>query len=117
MIREFILQYLPSALCTIITAIAAFLGAQVKRIYEKHVTDDTKKKVVETCVKAVEQLYNDLSGEEKKQRAVESIVQILESKGISITQLEIDMLIESVVASFNYALDSQMTFNYDMTNM
>lgn len=114
-LKEFLQGYAPTVLGTILTAIAAYIGAQIKRIYEKRVTDDTKKKVVETCVKAAEQLYHDLSGEEKKQKAVESILQILESKGITISPIEIDMLIESTVAAFNYTLDAASTcFNYTL---
>lgn len=98
---EFIQQYGMTILYTMLTAVAGFIGLQIKRIYEKHVNDDVKKKVVEDCVKAVEQLYNDLSGEEKKQKAIENIVAILTDKGISIAPIEIEVLIEATVSSFN----------------
>ena len=55
-----------------------------------------------TCDKAVEQLYHDLGGPEKLEKAQEGIRQMLEEKGIPISALEMDMLIESVVAEFNY---------------
>lgn len=98
---EFVQQYGMMILSTILTAIAGFIGVQLKRIYEKHVADDVKKKVVEDCVKAVEQLYNDLSGEEKKEKAIENIVAILNEKGISIAPIEIEVLIEATVSTFN----------------
>lgn len=100
-INEFISQYGTMILYTVLTAIAGFIGAQLKKLYEKHITDKTKKDVVKTCVRAVEQLYKDLHGEEKKQKAVESITAMLAEKGITITELEINLLIEAAVSEFN----------------
>lgn len=96
-INEFISQYGTTILYAVLTAVAGFLGKQLK----KYITDKTKKDVVKTCVKAVEQLYKDLHGEEKKQKAVESITAMLAEKGITITELEINLLIEAAVAEFN----------------
>lgn len=101
MIKEFIEQYGLGILYTIIMAIAGFIGAKIKNLYEEKMTDKTKRDVVETCVKAVEQMYNDLSGAEKLERAKANIVMMLNQKGIDITELELDMLIEAVVAGFN----------------
>ena len=56
-----------------------------------------------TCVKAVEQLYHDVGGPEKLEKAQEGIRQMLEEKGIAISQLEMNLMIESVVAEFNYS--------------
>ena len=94
--------YVLPAIVSLLAAAAAFVGAQNKRLYEKKVNDKTKQSVVRTCVKAVEQLYHDLGGPEKLEKAQEGIRQMLEEKGISISALEMDMLIESVVAEFNY---------------
>lgn len=85
-----------------LTALAGFVGAQLKKLYEKHINDKTKEAVVRTCVKAVEQLYHDLSGPEKMQRAQEGVVQMLNEKGIPISELEMNLLIEAVVSEFNY---------------
>lgn len=38
------------------------------------------------------------TGQKKKEKAVEGIVAMLSEKGITVTELEIDMLIESCVA-------------------
>ena len=104
--REFISQYGTMILYAVLTATAGFLGTQIKKLYESYVTDKAKKDVVKTCVKAVEQLYKDIHGEEKKQKAVESITAMLTEKGISITELEINMLIEATVSEFNINLNS-----------
>lgn len=101
-IAEFIDSYGFTIVYAILTAIAGFLASKLKALYEAKCDDETKKKTVETCVKAVEQLYNDLCGTEKLERAKTNIIQILEQKGITISELELDMLIEEVVAEFNF---------------
>lgn len=100
-VTNFISEYGLMILYALLTALAGFIGTQIKKIYENHVNDETKQKVVATCVKAVEQLYQDLNGEEKLNKAKENIVAMLSTKGIEITDIEIDMLIESCVAELN----------------
>lgn len=94
--------YVLPAIVSLLAAAAAFLGNQLKRLYEKYVNDKTKQSVVRTCVKAVEQLYHDLGGPEKLEKAKASAVEMLNEKGIPITDLELSMLIESAVSEFNY---------------
>ena len=84
-------------LATAITALAGYVGLQIKAIYKKHVDDKTKESVVKIVVKAVKQLYKDLNGEEKLAKAIENITAMLSEKGIAISELEIRMLIESAV--------------------
>lgn len=86
---------------TIIYAALTVIGVAVKKIYGNHTADDTKKKVVETCVKAVEQIYSDLHGAEKLEKAKENIVAMLQAKEIEISDIEMDMLIEACVSEFN----------------
>lgn len=102
--KEFVSEYGLLIIYTLLTAIAGFIGTQIKRLYEKHINTDRKRKVVETCVKAVEQLYRDLDGAEKLEKAKENIFAMLTQEGIEITEIEMDMLIESVVAEFNLPL-------------
>jgi hypothetical protein len=52
-------------------------------------------------VLAVEQMYRDIKGEEKFRIALENITEILNQKGIVVTELELQMLIESCVSEFN----------------
>lgn len=99
--KEFVSEYGLLIIYTLLTAIAGFIGTQIKRLYEKHINTDRKRKVVETCVKAVEQLYRDLDGTEKLEKAKENIFAMLTQEGIEITEIEMDMMIESVVAEFN----------------
>ncbi len=99
-LTEFISQYGTVILYTLITAIAGFCGAAVKRLYTKYVNDKTKKAVAKTIVMAVQQLYHDLSGPERLDIALASMSEMLAQKGISISELEMRLLIEAAVGEF-----------------
>ena len=101
---ELLSTYVLPLLAAALTALAGFVGTQIKNLYRRWVDDKTKEAVVRTCVKAVEQLYRNLGGLEKLERAKAGIRQMLEEKGIFISELEMEMLIESVVAEFNQGL-------------
>lgn len=98
MLAEFVTEYGTTILYAIVTAVAGYIGMVVKNIYQKYVDDKTKENVVKTVVKAVKQLYSDLNGEEKLTKAIENISEMLNEKGISASELEIRMLIESAVS-------------------
>lgn len=102
-LKEFISQYGTTILYAILTAIAGYLGVVIKRLYEKYINDKTKQAVAKTVVQAIEQIYKDLHGEEKLNKALESMSEMLAEKGITITELEMRMLIEAAVAEFNEA--------------
>lgn len=97
MVQEFIQNYGMEIISTIILAIAGYIGIAIKSIYKKFIDDKIKEKVVKTVVKAVKQIYSDLNGEEKLEKAVENISEMLTEKGIAATELEVRMLIESAV--------------------
>ena len=99
---ELFATYALPIIAAAVTALAGFLGAQLKGLYQKYSNDKTKESVVRTCVKAVEQLYHDLGGPEKLEKAKEGIEDMLNEKGIPITELEMNLLIEAVVSEFNY---------------
>lgn len=99
---EIFANYVLPVIAAAVTALAGFLGAQLKGLYQKYINDKTKESVVRTCVKAVEQLYHDLSGPEKLEKAKDGVVEMLNEKGIPISDLEMNLLIEAVVSEFNY---------------
>ena len=100
MLQDFLSQYGTTILYSLLVAIAGALGTWFGKIYKKYINDKTKQTVVRVCVKAVEQLYKDLHGEDKYNKAVEAVVEMLNLKGITITELEIKMLIESTCQEF-----------------
>lgn len=115
LLKEFISVYGSAILSVIMTAIAGYLGILLKRLYQKNILDSddgTKEKIVNTCVKAVEQMYKDLHGAEKLQKALEAVSEILVAKNITITDTELRMLIESAVGEFN---DVFNTKEYEIT--
>ena len=100
--NEIFWAYVFPVIVASLTAFAGFLGTQIKGLYQKYINDKTKEAVVRTCVKAVEQLYHDLNGPEKFEAAKKGVEEMLNEKGIPISELELNLLIESVVAEFNY---------------
>lgn len=89
------------AIAAIVIGLAGFFGTRLEIAWKRIADDKTKKSVAETCVKSVEQLYKELHGDEKKQKAIESIAKMLDNKGIPVTELELEQLVEEAVAEFN----------------
>lgn len=105
MFAEFINQYGMQLLYAIITAIAGYIGIALKHIVKKYMDDKTKLAVAKTAVQYVEQVFKDLHGEEKLFQALEAASQMLAEKGITVTDLELRVLIEAAVAEFNAAFE------------
>ena len=99
---DFINQYGVTILYAVVVALGGWIGTQIKSLYEQYVTDKRAKAVVDTVVKAVEQLYHDLDGEAKYVKALDAAHEMLAAKGITVSSLELQMLIEAAVSSFNY---------------
>lgn len=105
-LKAFVTDYGTAVFYAIVTGIAAYLGTVAKRVCDKFLKDRTVKTVVRTCVRAVEQIYKDLHGEEKLNKALEAAVDMLESKGITnVSEFELKMLIEASVSEFNDAFN------------
>lgn len=102
-IEEFISTYGVTILYAILTTVASYIGVELKKIYTKYVNDKIKQDAAKTVVKAVEQLYTDLHGEEKYQKALESFSSMLADKNIYISELEMRMLIEAAVIELKYS--------------
>lgn len=96
---------------TALTGVAGYIGLRLRAKYEEHVNTETKERIVRICVKAAEQLYHELSGEEKLAKAEEAAVEMLRDKGIPITELELRALVESVVCEFNYGFSAKIEEN------
>lgn len=97
---QFINTYGVPILYALLTALAGALANAIKALYTKYINDKTKKAVAQTVVMAVQQLYEDLEGPAKFDIALDNMLQMLGEKGITITKLEAQMLIESAVGEF-----------------
>ena len=100
-LNDFFNQYGATILYIILMAIISYIGLIVKKIIKKNYEDKVKKEVVQVVVVAIEQLYSELSGEEKLKKAIENATEMLEVRNIFINDLELRMIIESSVNSFN----------------
>lgn len=102
-----LIDILLPVLATFLTGLFTYIGTKLKSAYEKKVNTETAKAVVEDVVKFVEQVYTDIHGKEKLQKAIEQASIILQNKGISISEAEINMLIESAVYGLNEGLNTE----------
>lgn len=103
-----LIDILLPVLATFLTGLFTYIGTKLKSAYEKKVNTETAKVVVEDVVKFVEQVYTDIHGKEKLQKAIEQASIILQNKGISISETEINMLIESAVFGLKGGLTSDL---------
>lgn len=98
-LNQFIDAVMPYVI-TIVTAIAGYVAVKIKNKYEEKANTDTKKQIVEDTVKYVQQVYETLDGTEKFQKAVSTATEWLNEKGLSISEAELAILIESAVKGF-----------------
>ena len=85
------------AIASVIAILFGVLGAKIKRLYTDKVQDETVKTVVDSVVKWVQQVYYDLDGQGKLEKALERASQTLKEKGITVSKSELNTLIESAV--------------------
>lgn len=100
-------------LSAIITGLASALGVLLKKLYDRTIgerfKDKIKKEVAAQVVKYVEQVYKDLHGPEKLEKALEAAADILNEKGINISDLELRVLLEAALAELNEAFKKAET--------
>lgn len=101
MFAEFINTYGMELLQMIAVAIFGFLGTVAKNLVTKYLNDKTKQSIARVVVQGVEQIYKDLHGEDKLNAALTTFSEMLAEKGITVTDLEMRMLIEAAVGEFN----------------
>lgn len=91
----------------VVGAVGTAIGLGVKWVYNKFIGDkikeETKEKVAELVVRYTEQVWKDLHGEEKLDKALEAFSEMLAEKGITISDLEMRVYLESALAGFNNA--------------
>lgn len=100
-ILEIINTYGMEIIGTILTALAGVVAMAVKNLATKYINTKVKREIALTVVQGVEQLYNHLNGEEKLAKALEAAADMLTANGITVTDLELRMLLEAAVGEFN----------------
>lgn len=109
MFNEFLDAYGMEIIYGVVTAIATYLAFVVKSLVTKYLNDKTKKNVAKTVVQAIEQIYKDLHGEEKLNKALEYMAEMLTAKGITTTEIELRVLLEDAVGEFNKVFEKENT--------
>lgn len=97
--KQVIFEGLQGIIGVAITVLLAF----IRKKYSQYVNTDTKKKLVNDTVYYVEQVFNDLHGKEKLDKAKTTLAKLLAEKGIGFTEEELTVLIESTVNQLNIA--------------
>jgi hypothetical protein len=104
-IKEFIQNYAGELIFAALTAIVGFIGTALKKEYEDSNEDKKKREIIANVVRSVEQVYKNIHGTDKLKKAMETASKMLAQKGISITELELMVLIESTLCEFNDAFN------------
>lgn len=106
-IKAIVNTYGAEILGAILTALAGVVGLAIKNLATKYINTSVKRSVARTVVQGVEQLYKDLHGKEKLDKALEAAAAMLLENGIYVTDLELRMLIEAAVGEFNQVFTAQ----------
>lgn len=109
MLDEIMIQIQPlivNIAVTVLTIVAAYLGIKAKQFLEEKTSADQAKKIIETTCQYINQVYDNLDGPAKYDKAREDILKQLDEKGIKLTDLQLKVLIESTVNSFKSGLTS-----------
>lgn len=89
------------AVLIILEAVLTFLAGYIAKKVNGFLNTKTKKEVAKSIVMAVEQMYKNLHGEEKLNKALSMFSDTLAEKGITATNTELMYLLESAVGEFN----------------
>lgn len=97
---EMIQSNLVQILATIFTTVASVIGMTIKSAYTKYVNTKTKKEIVNSTVQYVEQVCKSSGycSEEKFLKAKNKALEWLTEKGIKISEIELEIMIESAVS-------------------
>ena len=91
------LDILLPSIASIISLLLGIVATKIKSTYNNKVKDETVRAVVESVVRWVQQVYKDCDGAEKLEVALQKASDILNEKGIIVSDSELNMLIESAV--------------------
>ena len=106
LILEIINNYAAEIIGAILTALAGVVAMAAKNLATKYINTKVKRDIARTVVQGVEQLYKHLNGKEKLGKALEAAAEMLAAQGITVTDLELRMLLEAAVGEFNDVFNS-----------
>lgn len=94
---------------TIVGALAGYVAVSIKNKLDEKLNTDTKRTIAKQTVQYVQQVYQTLNGPEKLDKAINTFVELLNEKGIKVTEVETRVLIESAVKSFKDSWENNNT--------
>ena len=101
MFEFFATTYGTQLLGLILCAIFGTLGYVVKQIAKTYLDNETKLSIAANVVRFVEQVWTEIHGTEKLQKALETAESLLKKKGIPFDADEMTVLIEAAVQELN----------------
>ncbi len=120
-IINFLNEYgiLSMVITAVVGAVGTAFGLFFKWLYNKTIGDKIKTETIEKIagivVKYVEQVWKDIHGEEKLDKALEAFEEMLSNKGITISKLEMRVYLESALAGFNNAFTKTPTTEFTIS--
>lgn len=99
--EEFVSTYGMQLLAAITTAILGGIGMAIRNAARRWLDDDTKRTVAKTAVAFAEQIFQNLHGAEKMEKAMETACALLREKGICWEVNELKILLEAAVLEMN----------------
>ncbi len=100
-IHEILSVYGMEIIRTIFTALAGIAGMVATKLATKYVNTKIKREIARTVVRGIEQVYGALDGPAKLDKAMEAAADMLQQAGITVTALELRMLLEDALGEFN----------------
>jgi hypothetical protein len=107
--NQFMEMYGLEIIGTVLVALAGALGLWLKSVATDFLNDKKKQDIAKIVVQGVEQVYKGINGKDKLEHALEMFSDLLEEKGIVISELEMRILLESAVGEFNDVFQSDKT--------
>jgi len=108
--NEILEQLQPSIftlLSVLLSGVVGWATLKVKTYFQDKVDTDTKKAIIKDTVLYVQQVYEKLDGTEKLKKATETAIEWLNSKNVSITEVEVRILIEAAIMEAKNAWNSE----------
>ena len=91
-------EALLALLGVVLTALLWGLRRALEKLWSDKAQEETVRKIAKTCVCAAEQMFCDLKGEEKLSQAISIARELLEKKGIRLSEREIRVFLEAALA-------------------
>ena len=102
---DFTKEYGLDIIHTIVMGVFSYIALDMKKVHKKREQDKIKKEVVRMVCKYVNEIYPSISISDKLEEASDGIREILKEKGISISDLELKVLLHNSIYEINNELE------------